>query len=106
LAASTSCRPTRACSPERITPVGDHRWEDFEAAVYFWDRKSRLETATDRALLDVLRTWLAKDWSLQGHLIVTSELFAQQVDMIRLTDLQLRFAVEEPDKPGRYLAYE
>jgi hypothetical protein len=57
-------------------------------------------------LLDVLRTWLAKDWSLQGHLIVTSELFAQQVDMIRLTDLQLRFTVEEPDKPGRYLAYE
>jgi hypothetical protein len=90
----------------RITPVGDHRWEDFEAAVYFWVRRSRLETATDRALLDVLRTWLAKDWSLQGHLIVTSELFAQQVDMIRLTDLQLRFAVEEPDKPGRYLAYE
>jgi len=54
-------------------------------------------------LLDALRSWLAKDWSLQGHLFVTSELFAQQVDMIRLTDLRLRFTVEEPDKAGRYL---
>jgi len=44
--------------------------------------------------------------TLQGHLFVTSELFAQQVDMIRLTDLQLCFTVEEPDKAGRYLAYE
>jgi hypothetical protein len=96
----------RSFAGARITPVGDHRWEDFEAAVYFWVRKSRLETDTDRALLDVLRTWLAKDWSLQGHLIVTSELFTQQVDMIERTDLQLRFAVEKPDKPGRYLAYE
>lgn len=90
----------------RITPVGDHRWEDFEAAVYFWVRRSRLEMATDRTLLDVLRIWLAEDWNFQGHLIVTSELFTQQVAMIRLTDLQLRFTVEEPDKPGRYLAYE
>ena len=96
----------RMFAAARITPVADHRWEDFEAAVYFWVRRSRLETATDRALLDVLRTWLARDWSLQGHLFVTSELFTQQVDMIRLTDLQLRFAVEEPGKPGRYLAYE
>lgn len=90
----------------RITPVGDHRWEDYEATVSFWVRKSRLETATDRALLDVLRPWLAKDWNLQGHLFVTSELFAQQVDMIGRSDLQRRFTVEIPNKPGRYLAYE
>lgn len=90
----------------RITPVGDLRWEDYEATVSFWIRRSRLETATDRALLDVLRAWLAKDWSLQGHLFVTSELFAQQVDMIGRTDLQQRFTVEKPNKPGRYLAYE
>ncbi|WP_051325203.1 GNAT family N-acetyltransferase [Glycomyces tenuis] len=96
----------RSFAGARITPVGDRRWEDYEAAVYFWVRRSRLETATDRALLDVLRTWPAKDWSLRGHLIVTSELFTQQVGMIERAGLQLRFTVEEPDKPGRYLAYE
>lgn len=54
-------------------------------------RRSRLETATDRSLLEVLQAWLAKDWRPGGHLIVTSELFAQQVDLIARTDLQLRF---------------
>ncbi|GAA1660017.1 hypothetical protein GCM10009830_01330 [Glycomyces endophyticus] len=89
-----------------ITPVGDRRWDEYEAAVSFWVRRSRLGTATDRALLDVLRTWLAEDWTFQGHLFVTSELFVQQVDLIEHTDLQLRFTIEAPDKPGRYLAYE
>lgn len=90
----------------RITPVGEHRWDDYEATVSYWVRRSRLETATDRALLDALRAWLATDWRLQGHLFVTSELFTQQVDLIGSTDLRLRFTVEEPGKPGRYLAYE
>jgi hypothetical protein len=90
----------------RITPVGDHRWEAYEATVSYWVRRSRLETAIDRALLDALRAWLAKDWSLQGHLFVTSELFSQQVEMIGRTDLRLRFTVEKPGKPGRYIAYE
>lgn len=96
----------RAYAGARVTPVGDHRWEDYEATVSFWVRRSRLGTATDRALLDALRAWLAKDWSFRGHLFVTSELFAQQVDMIGRTDLQLRFKIRQPDKPGRYLAYE
>ena len=96
----------RMFAEARITPVGNRRWDDYEAAVYFWVRKSRLATEMDRLLLDALRTWLAEDWSLGGHLIVTNEQFAQQVDMFEHTDLQLRFEVEEPDKPGRYLAYE
>lgn len=57
-------------------------------------------------LLDALRTWLAKDWSLRGHLISTSEQFTQQVELIEQTNLQLRFVIDEPGKPGRYLAYE
>lgn len=89
-----------------ITPVGDHRWDEYEAAVYFWIRKSRLATGTDRKLLTALRTWLAQEWSLGGRLVVTNEQFAQQVDLIEQTDLQLRFEVEESGKPGRYLAYE
>ena len=91
----------------RITPVGDHRWDDYAAAVYFWVRRSRLATGLDRTLLEALRTWLARDWSLGGrHLFVTNEQFAQQVELIESTDLRLRFEVEEADKPGRYLAYE
>lgn len=90
----------------RITPVTDRQWDDYGAAVYFWIRRSRLATGTDRALLDALRTWLARDWSLGGHLFVTNEQFAQQVGMIEQAGLQLRFEIEEPGKPGRYLAYE
>ncbi|TDE99044.1 N-acetyltransferase [Occultella glacieicola] len=89
----------------RITAVGNHLWSDYDTAVYFWVRRSALETGTDRVLLDELRAWLARDWSLGGHLIVTSEGFTQQVDLIERTDLQLRFEIEESGKPGRYRAY-
>jgi hypothetical protein len=60
----------------------------------------------DRSRIARRASGMAKDWSLQGHLFVTSELFTQQVDMIGRNDLQLRFAVQKPNKPGRYLAYE
>jgi hypothetical protein len=90
----------------RITPVGDRRWDEYGAAVYFWVRESRLATGSDRVLLETLRAWLARDWRLGRHLIVTNEEFDQQVDMIEHTDLRLRFEIEEHDKPGRYLAYE
>jgi hypothetical protein len=90
----------------RITPVGNRRWDDYDAAVYFWIRASRLATETDRVLLDALRAWLSLDWKFRGYLILTSELFTQQVDMIQNTDLELRFEVWESDKQGRYLAYE
>ncbi|RIQ32164.1 GNAT family N-acetyltransferase [Jiangella rhizosphaerae] len=96
----------RSFAGARITPVGDHRWDDYAAAVYFWVRKSRLAAQLDRVLLDALRTWLARDWNLGGHLFVTNEQFTQQVEMIGRTDLELRFEIAEPDKPGRYLAYE
>ena len=97
---------SRGLARARITPVGNRQWDDYDAAVYFWVRASRLATETDRALLDALRAWLAQDWKFRGYLIVTSELFTQQVDMMRNTDLELRFEILESDKPGRYLAYE
>ncbi|HEU0164659.1 MAG TPA: hypothetical protein VFQ54_06395 [Thermomicrobiales bacterium] len=96
----------RSLTKARITPVGDCRWEDYDAAVYFWVRRSRLAARTDRELLDALRTWLAQDWSLGRHLFVTNEQFTQQVEMIERADLKVRFTIEDPDKPGRYLAYE
>lgn len=95
----------RMFAKARITAVTDLQWDDYDAAVYFWVRRSRLATQMDRVLLDALRTWLAQDWRFRRHLIVTNEQFAQQVEMIGHTDLELRFEIEEPDKPGRYLAY-
>jgi hypothetical protein len=90
----------------RITPAGNRRWDDYDAAVYFWMRASQLAAETDRVLLDALRTWLSQDWKFREYLILTSELFTQQVDMIESTDLELRFEVRESEKPGRYLAYD
>jgi hypothetical protein len=90
-----------------ITPVsaGD-RWEHVDAATYFWVRASALADQTDRVLLAALRRWLAEDWELGRRVFVTNEQFTQQVELIESTDLQLRFHIEEPGKPGRYLAYE
>ena len=96
----------RSLVSAQIKPVGNHRWDDYDAVVYFWVRTSRLATGTDRAVLDALRAWLSQNWKFRRYLIVTSELFTQQVEMICNADLELRFEVLEPGKPGRYLAYE
>jgi hypothetical protein len=96
----------RMFTQARVTPVGHRRWDDYQAAVYFWVRKSRLAAGLDRTLLDTLRSWLDRDWNLGDHLFVTNEQFTQQVGMIQDTDLELRFEIEESGKPGRYLAYE
>ncbi len=85
--------------------VDDAQWSGYEAAVYFWVRKSRLADELDRRLLDALRRWFERDWPIGRHLVVTSELFEQQVAMIEGTDLQLEFRLNDPKQPGRFLAY-
>lgn len=95
----------RMYTEAEITPVGDTQWDDYEATLNFWVRKSQLERNLDRELLDTLRAWIARDWGFQGLLIITNEQFTQQVDMIEQTDLQRRFEIKEPGKPGRSLAY-
>jgi hypothetical protein len=96
----------RSLTRSSITPVGNHRWDDYDAAVYFWVRKSQLAMKMDRALLDALRAWLSEDWAFRDYLFVTNEQFAQQVDMFENAGLQRIFEIAEPGKPGRYLAYE
>lgn len=95
----------RMFSGARITPVADDQWEEHDAAVYFCVRKSRLEQKTDRALLDALRDWFAREWDFRRILIVTNEQFVQQVDLIESTDLERRFTIEEAGKPVPYIAY-
>jgi hypothetical protein len=71
----------------------------------FLVRTSKLVVGLDRSLLAHLRGWFADAWGLDEVVFGTSELFIQQVQLIESTDLELRFEIAEPDKPGRHLAY-
>lgn len=95
----------RLFAKAQISAIDGARWSDYEAAVYFWIRKSRLTDKLDRSLLDALGPWLEHDWRLEDHLIVTNEQFEQQVAMIESTDLQLRFQLQHPNEPGTSRAY-
>ena len=89
----------------RITALGGARWSAYEAGVYFWIRQSRLADGLDRRLLDALGPWLAHEWRIGRHLIVTNEQFEQQVSMIEGAGFELRFRLERPNEPGKSLAY-
>lgn len=99
--------PTNATfvTKSTVTPAGDDEWADVDAVVYFWTRLSRMETGMDGRLLAALREWFSGDWKLGNTVYVTNEQFEQQVDLIAHTDLDLKFELIEPGKPGRYLAY-
>lgn len=96
---------SRLFSRARISAIGGDRWSEYEAAVYFWIRKSRLTDMLDRRLLEALGPWLEHEWHIERHLIVTNEQFEQQVSMIESTDLELRFQLEVPNESGKSLAY-
>lgn len=99
--------PTHATFLTRatVTPLGDDAWTDVQAVVYFWARRSRMETGLDARLLAALRTWFAETWTLERTVFVTNEQFTQQVDLIESTDLTRRFELVEPGKAGAYLVY-
>jgi hypothetical protein len=95
----------RQFSRAQISAVGRDRWTDYQVAVYFWVRKSRLADGLDRRLLDALGPWLEHDWHIERHLIVTNEQFEQQVSMIERANLHRRFQLEVPGEAGMSLAY-
>jgi len=99
--------PTGASFLEKatVTPVGDDAWAEVDLVVYFWVRRSRMATAMDERLLAALRAWFADEWDAEKVVFVVSELFAQQVELIRRTDLALQFELVEPQKPGRFLVF-
>ena len=100
--------PTEATflAKSTVTAVTADAWADVEAVVYFWVRRTRMETRMDERLLSELRTWFSGgEWDLQNVVFVTSELFTHQVELIQRTDLGLEFELEEPGKPARYLVY-
>ena len=92
-------------SRAQISALDGAAWAAYEAAVYFWVRKSRLADGLDRRLLDALGPWFAQDWRVAHPLIITNEQFAQQVTVIESAGLLLRFRLAFPNEPGQSLAY-
>lgn len=90
---------------KQIAAIDGARWSEYEVAVHFWVRTSRLADGLDRRLLDALGPWLEDDWHIERHLIVTNEQVAQQVSLIESTDRRLRFRLTDPKEPGKSLAY-
>jgi hypothetical protein len=95
----------RLFSRAQISAIDGAWWSEFEAANYFWIRKSRLADKLDRRLLEALGPWLEHDWRIERYLIVTNEQFEQQVAMIEGANRQLRFQLTFPNEPGKSLAY-
>jgi hypothetical protein len=89
----------------QIFAHGDHRWREFEVAVYFWARKSVLPRRFEQRLLEHLSHWLQQAWNVPRHLFVTSELYSQQVALLASTGRTLRFELSYPNKAGKELAY-
>ena len=89
----------------RVTPLGSDDWAHVDAVVYFWVRRTRMETGMDERLLAALRDWFRDEWAVQTVVYVTSERFTQQADLLARTDLRLKFELVEPGKPGTYLVF-
>lgn len=88
-----------------VTPVGGDEWSDVDAVVYFWVRLSQMELGTDEHLLAALREWFADEWKLDNTVYVTGEPFLQQVELLKKTDLRLKFRLHEPGKPADSLVF-
>jgi hypothetical protein len=84
-----------------VTPVGDDEWADVEAVVFFWARLSRME----EPLLAALRTWFTGEWKLTRTVYATSEPCTAQVDLLNRTDMQVKFELQEPDRPRKRLVF-
>ncbi len=88
-----------------MTPVEEDSWADVDAVVFFWVRLPQMATGMDERLLSALRAWFREEWKLEKTVYVTSEQFTQQVDLMDRTDLDLKFELLEPGKPGRRLVF-
>jgi hypothetical protein len=109
----TECRgcvylfPTTAAFLARsaVTALGDDDWSQVDAVVYFWARLAQMKAGMDARLLDALRAWFAAEWRFTNAVYVTNEQFREQVELLEATDLELKFELVEPGKPGKYLVF-
>ncbi len=89
----------------QIDAIDSARWSEYDVAVNFWVRTSRLANGLDRRLLDALGPWLAQEWRIARHLILTNEQVGQQVALIESTGRRLRFRLTDPKESGKSLAF-
>ena len=54
---------------------------------------------------DALVTWMAEAWPIDQNVFVTNERLTDQLALHAASGLTRRFLIEEPDKPGRYVAF-
>lgn len=92
-------------SRPQIVATDGTQWAEYEAAVYFWIRTSRLSDGLDGRLLEALNSWFAHVWRIERHLIITNEQCEQQVATIERANRQLRFRLTFPNEPGTSLAF-
>jgi hypothetical protein len=59
----------------------------------------------DERLLAALRAWFRDEWKTENTVFVTNEQFTRQAQLLRSTDLSLKFELVEPEKPGTYLVF-
>ncbi len=88
-----------------VKPLGEDTWAGVDAVVFFWVRLPQMATGMDERLLAALRAWFEQEWRLERTVYVTSEQFTQQVDLLKRTDLDLKFELLEPGSPGRRLVF-
>jgi hypothetical protein len=88
-----------------VVAVGEDKWADVDAVVYFWARLTQMNVGMDERLLASLRAWFDEEWKVENAVYVTNEQFLQQVELIERTDLTLKFELVEPGKPGKYLVF-
>ncbi len=89
----------------QIAATGEARWEDYELAVYFWVRTSRLADGLDTSLVDALDVWFRQQWGVKRHLLLTNERVEQQVALLKSRGRTLRFELAYSGKPAKELAY-
>lgn len=90
---------------KQIAALDGTRWSEYDVAVNFWVRTSRLADRLDRRLLDALGPWLAREWRIARHLIIVNEQVAQQVALLERTGRRLSFRLTDPKQSGDSLAY-
>ncbi|NYE19062.1 N-acetyltransferase [Microbacterium immunditiarum] len=88
-----------------VARVGDDRWEDLDAVVYFWVRTSRSASGMDADLVAALRGWLAREWGFERTGYVTNEQYVRQVELLESAGLTVQFELREPGKAGAYMVF-
>lgn len=96
---------SRQLAKTQITAIGAASWSDFQVAVYFWIRKSRLADKLDQRLLASLEPWFARDWRIERHLIACSEQYRHQLALIEETGRSPLFRLKNPNESGDAVAF-